>query len=113
MKVKRIDLDDEEMPEKILVELTHDEAVFLAVLLGRLRGNQEEAILKGGSALGGGIYDGLAGGVFNRFYEDGVADAVQAARARQGVGQPVRDICWCGREKQPGEDHSMCYPAMD
>lgn len=23
------------------------------------------------------------------------------------------DICWCGREKRPGEDHSMCYPAMD
>lgn len=110
MKVKRIDLDDEEMPETVLVELTHDEAVFLAVLLGRLRGNQEEAILKGGSALGGGVYDGLAGGVFNRFYEDGVDGAV---RARQGVGQPARDICWCGREKQPGEDHSMCYPAMD
>lgn len=36
-----------------------------------------------------------------------------APRTRQGAGQPVRDICWCGREKQPGEDHSMCYPAMD
>lgn len=113
MKVKRIDLDDEEMPETVVVELTHDEAVFLAVLLGQLRGNQEEKILRGASALVGDIYDGLAGGVFNRFYEDGVDGAVQAARARQGVGQPARDICWCGREKQPGEDHSMCYPAMD
>ena len=113
MKVKRIDLDDEEMPEKVLVELTHDEAVFLAVLLGRLRGNQEEAILKGGSVLGSEVYEGLAGGIFNRFYDNGVEDAAQAARSRQGVGQPVRDICWCGREKQPGEDHSMCYPAMD
>ena len=25
---------------------------------------------------------------------------------------PVRDICWCGREKQPGEDHAMCWPGM-
>ncbi len=23
------------------------------------------------------------------------------------------DICWCGREKEPGENHGMCYPAMD
>jgi hypothetical protein len=28
-------------------------------------------------------------------------------------GLPALDICWCGREKQPGEDHGMCYPAMD
>lgn len=27
-------------------------------------------------------------------------------------GLPVLDICWCGREKNPGEDHGMCYPAM-
>lgn len=22
-------------------------------------------------------------------------------------------LCWCGREKQPGENHSMCYPGME
>lgn len=22
-------------------------------------------------------------------------------------------ICDCGREKQPGENHGMCYPGMD
>jgi hypothetical protein len=22
------------------------------------------------------------------------------------------DICWCGWEKQPGENHGMCYPGM-
>ena len=32
MKVKRIDLDDQEMPELIQVELTHDEATYLAVM---------------------------------------------------------------------------------
>lgn len=26
---------------------------------------------------------------------------------------PLRDICDCGREKQPGENHGMCYPGMD
>jgi hypothetical protein len=25
----------------------------------------------------------------------------------------VRDICDCGREKQPGEDHGMCYPGRE
>jgi len=83
VKVKRIDLDDEEMPESVTLELTHDEAVFLAVCLGRLNGEQEEEILKGGSVLGSALYHGLAGGVFNRFYEDGVEDAAQAVRARR------------------------------
>lgn len=83
MKVKRIDLDDEEMPERVTVELSHDEATFLAVFLGKLNGAQEEEAMKGGSALGSGIYWGLAGGVFNRFYEDGVDGAVRAARERQ------------------------------
>jgi hypothetical protein len=113
VKVKRIDLDDEAMPESITVELSHDESVFLAALLGRMKGNQEEKILAGGSVLVGALYEGLAGGVFNRFYENGVEDAVQEARARQGSARPERDICWCGREKQPGEDHAMCYPGMD
>lgn len=36
MKVKRIDLDDEQMPARIQVELSHDEATYLAVLLGQL-----------------------------------------------------------------------------
>ncbi len=25
----------------------------------------------------------------------------------------VPGICWCSREKQPGENHSMCYPGME
>lgn len=25
----------------------------------------------------------------------------------------VPGICDCGREKQPGENHSMCYPGME
>ena len=82
MKVKRIDLDDEEMPETTLVELTHDEAVFVALLLGKQNGITAEEILPGGSALMGSIYHGLAGGLFNRFYEDGVDEAAAAIRSR-------------------------------
>lgn len=83
MKVKQISLDDEELPETVTVELTHDEAVFLAVFLGRLNGEQEEEVMKGGSEIGSGIYHGLAGGVFNRFYENGVDEAAREAWSRK------------------------------
>lgn len=82
MKVKRIDLDDEEMPDRILVELTHDEAVFMALLLGKQNGNSAEEILNGGDALVSTMYCGLTGGIFNRFYDDGVSDAAQRIRNR-------------------------------
>jgi hypothetical protein len=80
VKVKRIDLGDDERPETITVELTHDEAVFLALFLGKQNGIEEEAVMPGGARLGGEIYDGLTGGVFNRFYEDGVTDAAKTVR---------------------------------
>ena len=82
MKVKRIDLDGEEQPESVTVEPTHDEAVFLAVLLGRMNGTQEEEVMPGGSTLGSQVYWALAGGVFNRFYENGVEEAAAAMRKR-------------------------------
>lgn len=80
MKVKRIDLDDEQMPARIQVELSHDEATYLAVLLGQQTGDQDQQVMPGGSDLSTDIYEGLVFGVFNRFYSSGVDGAVQAAR---------------------------------
>lgn len=80
MKVKRIDLDDQEMPDRIQVEMTHDEATFVAVLLGKQNGHDANAVLPGGDALNTAVYEGLAGGVFNRFYEDGIDGAAQQVR---------------------------------
>lgn len=82
MKVKRIDLDDEEMPETVLVELTHDEAAYVALLLGKQNGNTAAEILLGGAALNDAVYEGLTGGVFNRFYEDGVHGAAGVIYSR-------------------------------
>ncbi|MGW5291451.1 hypothetical protein [Streptomyces bacillaris] len=82
MKVKRIDLDDEGMPEAVLVELSHAEATYVALLVGQQTGATAEQVAPGGSRLNGSIYDGLAGDLFNRFYEDGVDGAVAAMRAR-------------------------------
>jgi hypothetical protein len=82
VKVKRIDLDDEEMPERVLVELSHDEAAYLALLLGKQNANDMNEIMPGGYLQGGAIYDGLTGSLFNRFYEDGAAGVAEAIRAR-------------------------------
>jgi hypothetical protein len=82
MKVKRIDLDDEEIPERVLVELSHDEAVYVALLIGKQTGTDSENIIPGGAEFGSSVYYGLTGGVFNRFYDDGVNDAAEATRRR-------------------------------
>ncbi|MBD3004896.1 hypothetical protein [Streptomyces sp. 5-10] len=82
MKVRRIDLDDEEMPERVLVDLSHDEAAYLALLLGRQAPNEMNQVMPGGSSQGSAVYRGLTGGLFNRFYEDGTDGAAEAIRAR-------------------------------
>ncbi|MFE2934832.1 hypothetical protein [Streptomyces sp. NPDC059278] len=82
MWIQRIDLDEEANPEKITVELTTDEAAFIALSLLEQSPNMREEIMPGGAALGADISNFLNGGLFNRFYEDGVNDLVAAARKR-------------------------------
>lgn len=83
MQVKQINLNDDEMPEAVLVRMTHDEAVYLTLLIGKQNGAAMEQVMPGGAVLGGAVYEALTGGLFNRFYEDGVNDAAAAAGARQ------------------------------
>lgn len=75
MKVRRIDLDDEEMPERALVELSHDEALYLALLIGKTNGPRNEAVMPGGAKHGEAVYGALTGGLFNRFYDGGIQEA--------------------------------------
>lgn len=82
MKVKRIDLDDEEMPERITVELTHDEAAYIATLTGKQSFNSAEAITPRGGHLNSAVSSALNGVVFNRFYENGTDEAVSVMRGR-------------------------------
>lgn len=54
-----------------------------------------------------------------------MVEEFKAYLARRAAGDPpeaglelpdddgAAGICWCGREKQPGENHSMCYPGME
>ncbi|MGK3105335.1 hypothetical protein [Streptomyces sp. WAC05858] len=82
MRVKQINLDDEGMPESIVVHMSHDEAVYLAKLTGEQNWQSSEEIMPGGAPLNSGVFDSLSGEVFNRYYEDGVKDAEQAARSK-------------------------------
>lgn len=83
MKVKRIDLDDDQMPESVTVELTRDEALFIALLTGGQTGPAAEDVLPGGPALSEAVYYGLSGSVFTRFYDDGVREAASEFQSRQ------------------------------
>jgi hypothetical protein len=43
----------------------------------------------------------------------GLVQAVNDQHTLRGLESGLPDICDCGREKQPGEDHGMCYPGME
>lgn len=80
MKIRGITLDDDELPASVLVEMTRDEAALVCHLVGSISPADLEANFK----LRGwrwkeamhSVYDGLAGGLFNRFWDGGVRDAI-------------------------------------
>lgn len=78
MKLRRIELDDNELPSCATFDVTADEALYLALLLGKMSSVQTEELLTGGGELADDLYECLTGSLFNRFYEDGVNDAVRA-----------------------------------
>ena len=78
MKIKRIDLDAAEMPEMITVEMNVQEAIAMVRLTGALSGRIAKE--RGLNYIAtGAIFDALTGSVFNRFWVDGVDDAMRAA----------------------------------
>ncbi|WP_396902739.1 hypothetical protein [Mycolicibacterium sp.] len=77
MKIRSIAIGDDDMPQTITAELTAREAAFLAKLTGRMSHSDAEAVVPGFSAESGRVYSALAGEVFNRYYEDGVDDALR------------------------------------
>ena len=66
MKIRNIALDDDETPETITVDMTLAEAVWIATAAG---------VQVPSSKPTDDIYEALAGGVFNRFFEEGVEGA--------------------------------------
>lgn len=82
MKVKQITLDDEEMPERVMLDCSHDEALLIAALIGKASADKLDILLPEGARVGAEIFDALTGGVFNRFYEDGVNEAIGTRQVR-------------------------------
>ena len=80
MKIMQITLDDDQMPTQIVAELSLDEAVVLAKMTGKY------SSLAAGEEFGDraecttSVYDALTGGVFNRFWDDGVNEAARSPR---------------------------------
>jgi hypothetical protein len=78
MRIRNIALDDDGDPSKVLFEMSIIEAVYLTKLIGDQNGLDAERTLPGhGQAVNSEIYGSLTGELFNRFYDDGVDDAVR------------------------------------
>ncbi|QAU06617.1 hypothetical protein SEA_WILLIAMBOONE_114 [Gordonia phage WilliamBoone] len=77
MRVRTIDLDENGFPEQVTVVMSRAEAEWIALALGSLTGEQEAAIRPGYREQNGEVYNALVGELFNRFWEDGINDAVR------------------------------------
>jgi len=75
MKIKSITLDDSEMPELITAEITRDEAIVLALMMGRYSSSGAADDFGSRYECTSTIYEALVSGVFNRFWDDGVSGA--------------------------------------
>ena len=71
MQIEKIEFTQGEegaYPERITAVMTVEEAMFMAQVVGKTRG---------GHPAPHGIYQALIGDVFNRYWEDGVDEALQ------------------------------------
>lgn len=81
MKLRSITVGVDELPSAVTVTMTAEEALFVAHFIGGTNNIFREEQMRGGGQIGSDIYDCLTGSVFNRFYEDGVTDALRERTA--------------------------------
>lgn len=79
MRVRSISVGDDGMPETITVEMSAREAAWVGRLTGRQSPDTVRELLPGAdfSAENANVYDCLSGEVFNRYYYDGLRDAIR------------------------------------
>lgn len=68
MQIRNISLDEDQMPDIITVDMDISEAIQIAQWTGKTPNPTREMAT---------IHDGLAGYVFNRFWDDGVDGAAR------------------------------------
>lgn len=73
MRIKAIEMDDDGNPATITVTMTAREAALIARMVGETNHAQRNKVQSDGGVVGGEVYDALAGDLFNRFYDSGVA----------------------------------------
>ena len=80
MRLVRLNFDDdadEIEPTRVTVDMSKDEALLVAHMIGSTSNLQRDELMSYGGVIGSGIYDCLVGGVFNRYWDNGVDDALR------------------------------------
>lgn len=77
MRVVSIEFDDAENLSAVTARLSAAEAAFIATFTGKQTGETAEAIMPGGGEASTHLYNGMAGGVFNRLYDAGVVEWIE------------------------------------
>lgn len=72
MRVVSIEFDRAEELEAVTVRLTAAEAAFITKFVALQTGEQDEAVMPGGSEASSHLYEGMTTSVFNRYHENGV-----------------------------------------
>lgn len=81
MQIKTIEFDDAEVPQTITVTMSLGEAAFLARFAGDISPIDEAKQFGTDGYVHASIYDALVGGLFNRFWDDGVNDVLPKVSA--------------------------------
>lgn len=88
MRIVNIELDSSELPATVTVVMSAAEAAFIAVACGAYTDRTADSAAPEFSHIEPrphhSVYDALVGAVFNRFYDDGIADAVRDIASRGG-----------------------------
>lgn len=79
MNIQAITLERDE-PATITVTMTVTEAAHLGAAIGRTNYAARDELVPGWGETGSNIYDALVGGVFNRFYDDGLPEYLNGQR---------------------------------
>jgi len=73
-QIKSIELDDNENIEFVTVKLSAEEAAFIAFFTGKQTGDTANEVMRGGAPASSHLYEAFTGGVFNKWYDDGVKE---------------------------------------
>lgn len=80
MKFVSIDLDHNQLPKLATVTLTRREMQLIAGITGNMSKDDIERLCPGYSEDSYELYNGLVGSLFNRYWDDGLKEAIADVR---------------------------------